>query len=76
VMDKLADLLSDQGIVVTVSGIAGSRSDARYFDDWNDALTERFERIALVDVEHPSRPYRIAAFAMDRARNRPSMGQV
>ena len=67
VMDKLAGLLSDRGIVVTVSGIAGSRSDARYFDDWNDALAERFERLAVVDVDHPSRPYRIAAFAIDRA---------
>jgi cyclopropane fatty-acyl-phospholipid synthase-like methyltransferase len=68
VVNKLADLLSDRGIVVTVSGVAGSRSDERYFDDWNDALTERFERLALDDIEDPTRPYRIAAFAIDRSR--------
>jgi len=76
VMDKLAGLLSDRGMVVTVSGIAGSRSDARYFDDWNDALAERFERLAVVDVEHSSRPYRIAAFGLDRARNQLPAGAV
>ena len=73
VVNKLADLLSDGGIVVTVSGVTGSRSDARYFDDWNEALTERFECLASEDVEDPSRPYRIAAFAIDRARD-PSLG--
>jgi cyclopropane fatty-acyl-phospholipid synthase-like methyltransferase len=62
VVNKLANLLSDQGIVVTVSGVTDSKSDARYFDDWNDALTERFERLALNDFEDRNRPYRIAAF--------------
>jgi len=65
VVNKLADLVTDRGIVVTVSGIAGSKSDARYFDDWNDALTGRFDRLAQVDVEDPYRPYRIAAFGLD-----------
>jgi len=64
VVNKLADLVTDRGIVVTVSGIAGSKSDARYFDDWNDALTGRFECLAQVDVEDPYRPYRIAAFGL------------
>jgi cyclopropane fatty-acyl-phospholipid synthase-like methyltransferase len=71
VLNKLADLLSDRGIVVTVSGVAGSRSDARYFDDWNDALAERFERLALNDIEDPNRPYRLAAFGIDHARAQP-----
>ena len=77
VVNKLADLLSDRGIVVTVSGVTGSRSDERYFDDWNDALTERFERLASEDVEDRNRPYRIAAFAIDRARDKsPRTGPV
>jgi len=71
VVNKLADLLSDQGIVVTVSGVTGSKSDAKYFDDWNDVLSERFERLALDDFEEGNRPYRIAAFAIDRARDQP-----
>jgi len=71
VVNKLANLLSDQGIVVTVSGVTDSKSDARYFDDWNDALTERFERLALDHVEDRNRPYRIAAFAIDHARDQP-----
>jgi SAM-dependent methyltransferase len=71
VVDKLADLLSDHGIVVIVSGVADSR-EASYFDNWNDALTERFERLALDHFEDSSRPYRIAVFAIDRARNQPN----
>jgi len=70
VVGKLANLLSDQGIVVAVFGFTDS-TEARYFDGWNDALTERFERLALDHFEHPSRPYRIAAFAIDRARDQP-----
>ncbi|MGZ5925980.1 MAG: class I SAM-dependent methyltransferase [Rhizomicrobium sp.] len=68
VVNKLADLLYDRGIVVTVSGVAGSRSDARYFDDWNEALTARFKLLASKDFEDPGRPYRIAVFAVDRRR--------
>lgn len=71
VVNKLADLLSDRGIVVTVSGVTGSRSDARYFDDWNRVLTERFQCLALDDFEDRDRPFRIGAFAIDRARDQP-----
>jgi hypothetical protein len=73
VVNKLANLLSDQGIVVTVSGVVDSKSDARYFDDWNDALTERFECLALNDFEDLNRPYRIAVFAIDRPVTSPTI---
>jgi SAM-dependent methyltransferase len=76
VVNKLADLLSDQGILVAVFGFTDS-SEARYFDNWNDALTERFERLALDHFEDRNRPYRIAAFAIDGARDQsPPSGPV
>jgi len=70
VVNKLADLLSDRGIVVAVFGITDS-TEAGYFDDWNDALTERFECLAVDHFEDRNRPYRIAAYAMDRAHGQP-----
>lgn len=66
VVDKLARLLSDQGIVVAVFGLTDS-TEMGYFDDWNAALTMRFECLALNHFEHPSRPYRIVAFGLNRA---------
>jgi cyclopropane fatty-acyl-phospholipid synthase-like methyltransferase len=66
VVDKLANLLSDRGIVVTVFGVTDS-NEARYFEEWSDAFTDQFERLALYDFEDPNRPYRIAAFARDRS---------
>jgi hypothetical protein len=70
VVNKLANLLSHQGIVVAVFGVTDS-TEARYFDDWNDALTERFECLALDHFGDRNRPYRIAVFAIDRARAQP-----
>jgi SAM-dependent methyltransferase len=76
VVNKLTNLLSDRGVVVAVFGYTDS-TEAKYFDGWNDALTKRFERLALNHFEHPTRPYRIAAFAMDRARDQaPGNGPV
>lgn len=73
VAKKLSGLLSETGIIVTVSGFTDPKTGPRYFEDWTDALTGLFNRLALEDFEHSSRPYRIAAFAPNYVQHVPPL---